>query len=89
MSANLLLLATLLPVILNFGCILMYLIYQKCRVRTQEEGSADWDDVIWFRCRAKEQRGRDHECWILFCPPRLCRFVQLTPAFLFLSELSQ
>jgi len=52
MSANLLLLATLLPVILNFGCILMYLIYQKCRVRSQEEGSADWDDVIWFRGRA-------------------------------------
>ena len=47
--SNLLLLATLLPVILNFGCILIYIVYHKCRVRSREEGSADWDDVIWFR----------------------------------------
>lgn len=49
MSGNLLLLATLLPIILNFACILIYVVYHKCRARTQEEGSEDWDDVIWFR----------------------------------------
>ena len=47
--SSLLLLATLLPVILNFGYILIYIFYRKCRARQQEEGSADWDDVIWFR----------------------------------------
>ena len=47
--SSLLLMATLLPVILNFGCILIYIFYRKCRARQQEEGSADWDDVIWFR----------------------------------------
>ncbi|QDZ18700.1 RING-type domain-containing protein [Chloropicon primus] len=54
--SSLLLLATLLPVVLNFGCILVYLVYQKCRARTQEEGSADWDDVIWFRVNARDGR---------------------------------
>ena len=52
--SSLLLLATLLPVVLNFGCILIYLVYQKCRARTQEEGSADWDDVIWFRGKSRQ-----------------------------------
>ena len=55
-SGSLLLLATLLPVVLNFGCILVYFLYQKCRVRSRQEGSdEDWDDVIWFRVNTRDR----------------------------------